>query len=224
MLRRPRRRLHLGNLSRSQPRDTPFALSAAFSTPMFVPQRQRLPSSAFFACSGVGFGVLLEKRHRRHHEARRAEAAHQAVVVAEGLLHRVQRVALRQSIDGADVPALRLDGQHRARVVGPSVDDHRAGAAGAAIADTLLSGDVETRAHRVEQRHPWLDTQRVTSAVDGERDRDLSGTQRPRDPAPRVSVTALDNRRRDRSNADGLEEIAPGGMVVCVHSRAFRQG
>src|SRR5687767_8778117 len=36
--------------------------------------------------------ILLEQRHRCHHEAGRAEAAHQAVVVAEGLLHGMQRV------------------------------------------------------------------------------------------------------------------------------------
>ena len=58
-----------------------------------VPQRQMLPSRPLRICSGVAFGMLLEQRHGRHDEARRAEAAHQRVDVAERLLHRVQRVA-----------------------------------------------------------------------------------------------------------------------------------
>ena len=40
---------------------TEVALRAAFSTPMFVPQRQRFPSSARFACSGVGLGFFSSK-------------------------------------------------------------------------------------------------------------------------------------------------------------------
>ena len=191
---RTRRRLHLRHLTWSRwpvvsHGVTPFAASAAFSTPMFVPQRQRLPSSARFACSGVGFGRLLEQRHRRHHEARRAEAAHQAVVVAERLLHRMERVALRKAVDRADVLALRFDREHRARVVGAAVDDHRARAAGAAIAHALLAGDVEPRAHRVEQRHARLDAQLMPLAVDRQRDRDLAGPDRRAAPAPPASRT-----------------------------------
>src|SRR2546421_12367385 len=40
---------------------------------------------AFSRLFGGGVGMLLEKRDGGHHEARRAEAAHQRVDVAEGL-------------------------------------------------------------------------------------------------------------------------------------------
>ena len=73
---------------------TPSLSAPLPDTPMFVPQRQMLPSSAFFACSSVGFGFFSRSATGRHHEARRAEAAHQPVVVAERLLHRMQRVAV----------------------------------------------------------------------------------------------------------------------------------
>src|SRR5580765_2071705 len=55
--------------------------------------------------------IFFEKGDGRHDEARRAEAAHQRVDVAEGLLHRMQRVAGRQSFNGANLFALDVDGQ-----------------------------------------------------------------------------------------------------------------
>ena len=61
-----------------------------------VPHRQMLPSRALLTCRRVGFGYFSSERHGRHDEARRAEPAHQRVAVAEGLLHRVQRRAVRR--------------------------------------------------------------------------------------------------------------------------------
>ena len=54
------------------------------------------------------WGSRPARSHRAHHHARRAEAALQAVVLLEGLLHRVQRaVGLGQALDGGDARALR---------------------------------------------------------------------------------------------------------------------
>ena len=58
----------------------------------------------------------------------------------------------------------------------PAVDDHRAGAAGAAIADALVAGQVGAHAQRVEQRDPRLDPEIETLAVDHEADRHLAWT------------------------------------------------
>src|SRR5262245_37538826 len=58
--------------------------------------------------------VLGEQRHRRQHHPRRAEAALKAVLRAEGLLDRVQRAALHQSLDRGDPAAVGLDREHRA--------------------------------------------------------------------------------------------------------------
>src|SRR6266478_1752174 len=44
-------------------------------------------------------GVILHQVERAHHHARRAEAALQRVVVAEGFLHRVQRIAIGDALD-----------------------------------------------------------------------------------------------------------------------------
>ena len=100
-----------------------------------------LPSSAARACSGVGFGILLEQRHGRHHEPRRAEAAHRAVVRRRTPAAPAAAPCRRcKALDGADLLALGLDRQHGARVGGAPVDDGGAGAAGAAVAHPLQAG------------------------------------------------------------------------------------
>ena len=63
---------------------------------------------------GQALAVALEHADREHQKARRAEAALQAVIVHEGLLHRVQRAAGSKPFDGADFLAVRLHGEHQA--------------------------------------------------------------------------------------------------------------
>src|SRR3954453_18488432 len=52
--------------------------------------------------------VVGEKLHRRHHHPRRAEAALQAVALAERRLHRMQLAALGEPLDRGDLAALDL--------------------------------------------------------------------------------------------------------------------
>src|SRR5665213_1392303 len=52
--------------------------------------------------------IFFEQRHGRHHEAGCAEAAHQAVVIEKRLLHRVQRGAAGETVDGANLLALHF--------------------------------------------------------------------------------------------------------------------
>src|SRR5215470_16713272 len=58
--------------------------------------------------------VLREQRARRHQHARSAEAALQAVLLGEALLHRVELAALLQSLDRGDARAVGLHGEHGA--------------------------------------------------------------------------------------------------------------
>ena len=80
----------------SPPSPLPLAVIAASMIRTKVPQRQMLPSSPFFTCSARRLRMLLEERDGRHDEARRAEAAHQRVAIAERLLHGMQRRAVRR--------------------------------------------------------------------------------------------------------------------------------
>src|SRR5829696_2457941 len=123
---------------------------------------------------------FLEQCDRGGDEPRRAEAAHQPVLVAEGLLDGVENGVLREALDGADPLPLRFDRQCRAGVDRLAVRNHRAGAAGAAIAHPLRAGDrwIGPRAQRVEQRHSRLDLEPVHLTVDVEADRHRA---RPKD-------------------------------------------
>ena len=71
----------------------------------------------------------------------------------EGGLHRMQRVALGEALDGDDVGAVVADGERQAGIDAPAVDQHGAGAALAAVAALLGAGEVEPLAQQVEQRH-----------------------------------------------------------------------
>src|SRR5262245_1375139 len=86
----------------------------------------------------------------------------------------MQGGAIGQAIDGADLLALHLDGQRGARIRRASVDDHRAGAALATVADTLVAGQVGPVAQGVEQGHPRFNPQVEALAVDQQLDRHLT--------------------------------------------------
>ena len=114
--------------------------------------------------------LALQHADRQHQKARRAEAALQAVVIHEGLLHRMQRVAIGQSFDGADFLALGLHGEHQAGAHRLAIDDHGAGAADAVLAADMGAGLAAILADGIGQRAARLDSDGVVAAIDGERD------------------------------------------------------
>ena len=183
-----------------------------------VPQRQMLPSRPLRSAPGVGVGMLLEQRDARHDEARRAEAAHQRVLVAERLLHRMQRVAVREAVDGANLLALHLDRQRRAGVDRAAVDDHRAGAAGAAVAAALVAGQVGAHAERIEQRDARLDPGVESLAVDHQRDRHLARADRARGARLRFGLAERDHARRGADDANCFQEVASTGVEIIFWS------
>ena len=88
----------------------------------------------------------------------------------EGLLHWMQAVAARHAFDGQDVRALVTDRQRQAGIDAPSIDDDRAGAALAAIAALLGSGQIEPFAQKIEQRDARIvKLDRARDTVYGER-------------------------------------------------------
>src|SRR5207248_5342259 len=91
----------------------------------------------------------LEHAGGQHQEARRAEAALQAVVLPERLLQRMERLALREAFDGADLRALRLHGEHEAGTDRLAVHQHGAGAAHAVLAAEMRAGQPAVFAQRI---------------------------------------------------------------------------
>ena len=71
---------------------------------------------AFLNLFGRRVRILLKQSYARHDESRRAEAAHQRVLVAEGLLHGMQLAGAGKTIHAANLLALYLDRQRRTGV------------------------------------------------------------------------------------------------------------
>src|SRR5262249_19056467 len=87
--------------------------------------------------------ALLHASNGRHDLPGRAIAALEGVVVDEGLLHRMQAVIPRETLDRGDVLAFGCERKRQARHHAPAADQHRAGAALAVIATFLAASKAE---------------------------------------------------------------------------------
>src|SRR3569832_691579 len=89
-------------------------------------------------------GVVAREVYRTHDHAWSAEAALQAVIVAEGFLHRVERaVGLRDAFDGDDVGPVRLYREEVAALHRLPVHVDRAGAALSGVATDVRAGEAQ---------------------------------------------------------------------------------
>src|SRR5438477_2800993 len=121
--------------------------------------------------------ILLEQRGRGDHEAGSAEAALQGVRLHEGGLHGAHLLRRAEALDGRDLVADGVRGQHQAGGHGLAVQEHRAAAAGAAVADLLGPGEVEVVAQRAQERDPRLHRHRPRRAVDAQGEGDGLGAE-----------------------------------------------
>ena len=119
-------------------------------------------------CARVGFGFFWRKRVGAEDHARRAEAALEPEVFHEGLLERVQPLAVRQAFDGDDPLAFDRADRRRAGPHRLVVDQHRAGAAEGLAAPELGAGQPEIVAQDPEQHPILVDRQPRGLAVERE--------------------------------------------------------
>src|SRR5262249_37711867 len=118
-----------------------------------------------------GIGVVAQELDQRRENSRRAEAALQAVIVAKGFLQRMQLVgAGRDALDGENLVAVSLHGQHEAGARREAVEQDRAGAAYAVLAAEMRSGEAEMVADEIRQGEADLHLLLVAGAVDSHRD------------------------------------------------------
>jgi hypothetical protein len=99
-------------------------------------------------------------------EARRAEAALQRVVLAEGLLQRREIIVVGQSLDGDDLAAFGLDREDQAGAYRLAVHQHGAGAADAVLAANVSAGEAKLVAQTIRESQPRLDLDADLLAVD----------------------------------------------------------
>jgi len=118
-----------------------------------------------------GVGMVANKGRASHDETGRAESALLGVVVHKSLLDFVHLFRAADPFDGRDFTAFGLDGKHGAGINRVAIDQHRAGAAGAAVANFLATGEVEPVAQCVEQGHARFDIHAAALSIDLKRDR-----------------------------------------------------
>jgi len=111
--------------------------------------------------------MIAQKLDQRHQHPRRAEAALEAVVVAECLLQRVQPLGRgREALHRRDLVPVRLHREHQAGARRLPVDEDRARAADAVLAAEVRPREPERPAQEIGERQAYVDAALVALAVD----------------------------------------------------------
>src|SRR6202162_1526101 len=134
------------------------------------PAAAEVPGDGVADLFARGPRVAVEERLARHHHSGGAEAALQGVGLDEGLLDRREAPIRRQPLDRGDLLSLDFVREEETGTDALAVDQHRAGAAGAPVADDLGAGQPEPFAQSVGENDARLDGERVKLAVDVELD------------------------------------------------------
>jgi hypothetical protein len=113
--------------------------------------------------------IFLDQTDCTHDLARRTEPALQAIVGKKGLLHRMKPITPCHTFDREDVSAVVTDGKRKARIDPSPVDDDSAGAALAAVAALLGSGQFEAFAKKIQEGDPRvIERDRSLDAIHGQ--------------------------------------------------------
>ena len=92
-------------------------------------------------------------------------------MIHEGLLHRMQLVAVSETLDGPDFLTVGLHGEHQTGAHWFVIDNDRAGTADTMLATNMRSGLPAIFTDGIGQRTARFDGDRVIAAVDIHRDR-----------------------------------------------------
>ena len=94
---------------------------------------------------------------RGHDHAGRAEAALQAMMLAEGFLHRMQLAVLGETLDRHHIGTVAGNGERRAGLHGLAVDMDHAGAALAGVAADMCAGQTKLVPQELDQQRAAFD-------------------------------------------------------------------
>src|SRR5438552_16038149 len=97
----------------------------------------------------AGVGMLSHKCRGRGDEAWCAKAALLGVMFYEGFLHGIHFFGRAETFHGGDLPTFRLNCEHGTGINGFVIHQHRASAAGAAVANFFRAGNIEPVAERI---------------------------------------------------------------------------
>src|SRR5262249_16658273 len=125
----------------------------------------KVAAQPFLNLLGSRIGVLVQECLAGHDKSGSAETALLGVIVDKSLLHRVQSLPGQQAFDRRYLLSLSFDCQHRARINGFAIDDHRTGTARSAVAHAFSAGKVQIVAQRIQQRDAWFHLNRLGLSV-----------------------------------------------------------
>ena len=111
-------------------------------------------------------GIALQQADRGHQEARRAEAALQAVFLPEGLLHGMVFLRLRQTLDGLHLGAVGLHRQHHAALDRLPIQQDGAGAALPGVTPDMRPGKIQALAQILYEQLARLDLTLFVDSID----------------------------------------------------------
>src|SRR5579875_3576932 len=116
--------------------------------------------------------LAFNHAHSQHQKTGRAEAALQTMMIHEGLLHWVERLAVRETFDRADLLTLRLHREHQAGPDRFAFHDHGAGSADAVLAADMRAGLAAFLADSIREGTTRLDRDVIVATVDRKGDVD----------------------------------------------------
>jgi uncharacterized protein YoaH (UPF0181 family) len=99
------------------------------------------------------FGQSLKS----HQDARRAKTALQSMMLMKRDLKGAEGVVSGETLDRANIAAVRLHGEHKARPYRVAIDDDGAGAADTHLASDICSGQAQLMADEIRQEQTGLD-------------------------------------------------------------------
>src|SRR5437762_3951511 len=176
----------------------------------------QVPAQSFGNLLAARDGARRQQVDARHDHARRAVAALQAMTIPESLLHRMQMTGARQAFDGGDVGAVRLHGEHRARLHGLAVDEDGTGAADARLAANVRSGQAARIAQIVHEQDTRLDGVIAWGVVDAEPNRNGHGHLQV---AAHATAIVPRTQRGQRTQRNGPVGFRPWEFLSTTRSR-----
>ena len=112
-----------------------------------------------------GMGDAFEKRGASHDHSGGAETTLQGIMLDEGSLNWMKRVARCKSFNGRDVARTDVDGEHHAGADGHAVDPNCTCRTSAPITAHLAASHAQVHAKGLGQRGVGLDLECVLFAV-----------------------------------------------------------
>ncbi len=124
--------------------------------------------------SSLGAGLSCSNRTGAGDHAGRAEPALKPVVLAKGLLQRMEAaVGPGNSLDGHDFRVVRLGHEHGAGLDRLAVEINGAGPAVAGVAADMRAGQRKLLAQQMDEQHAWLGERLDRAPIDRQFDMHL---------------------------------------------------